>query len=167
MQSLDGRVELTAERGEPETRFLEFPVRLGARGVEGGEKPLADFRLVRLVAVQFETEIPDADAVKPLFDDGERRHLFGDEEHPFALREGVCDHVRDGLRLARSRRSVQNETFALGRRSSSGELRFVRRNGQEHVPGLIVPVDVHLPNGHLLERKIQSVLNQGFDQSVL
>ena len=93
-------------------------------------------RLVRLVGMQLQAEFADADAIKPLFDDVERRLFLGDEQHALAVREGVCDDIGDGLALARSGRAVQNKARSRRGKRDGGILRAVRGQRQEHGGGV-------------------------------
>ena len=98
---------------------------------EGGDDVVEHLRLVRLVGVQFQTEVAEPDVLQSAVDDGERRHLFCDEEHSAPAHYIVGDDVGDGLRFARPGRSVQHET--LGKTVvDRGILRAVRRDGQIH-----------------------------------
>ena len=87
--------------------------------------------LVCLAGVQFEAEIGKPYRFEPAVDDGQRRLLFGDEQHAAAADDVVGDDVGDRLRLAGARRSVQHKALAqtvIDRRI----LRRIGGDGQIH-----------------------------------
>ena len=65
------------------------------------------------MAVQLQTGVADVDFVQPPLDHVERRHLLGDEQHLPVVGHGLGDQVRDGLRLAGSRWSLNDEVAAV------------------------------------------------------
>ena len=121
VQRVDRLVEHAAHFGD--LFRLCGEIRILLRGGES-ERALQLFEQLRLVelAVQFETEIAQPYGVEPLFDDGERRLLFGDEQHAPAAFEAVGDDIGDGLALARARRAVQHEGGAGNSLGDGGKL---------------------------------------------
>ena len=92
--------------------------------------------LVRgLARGEFEAEVADPDLVEALFDHGERRLFFRHEEHALARVDGVCDHVGDGLALARSGRTVQDESRARRALGDRFELRTVAGQRRHDLAG--------------------------------
>ena len=61
--------------------------------------------------MKFEAERRETYIVKSLFNDAQRRRLLRDEQHSLSSQNIVRDYIAYSLRFARSRRSVQNETF--------------------------------------------------------
>ena len=135
VQRFDGQAQLLAQRFQLLRAFGKrdgFALRKGKRAFDAFEH----VRLVRFVGMQLEAEFPDPDRVQPLFHDVERRLLFRDEQHAFAVRQRVCDHVRDRLAFARAGRSVQNEARARRRKRHGGKLRTVGRQRQQDFFGI-------------------------------
>ncbi len=86
--------------------------------------------------MQFEAEFADPDRVQPFFYDVERGFLFRDEQHAFAVRQSVCDNIRNGLALARAGRPVQHKTRARRRKRYGGKLRTIGRQRQQDLFGI-------------------------------
>ena len=71
-----------------------------ARTVERGGKLLHDLCLFRFGRVQFQAERPESDVVQSPVDDRQRRQLFRHEKDGLALPEAVRNEIGDGLALA-------------------------------------------------------------------
>ena len=68
--------------------------------------------LIRLMAVELEAEFGQARLSELVVDDVERRELFGDKEHLFAVPETFRDNIGNRLALAGSRRALQDKALA-------------------------------------------------------
>lgn len=101
---------------------LPLRLRRGLGSGPGGVQLAQHVLLRRLVAVQFQTEWS-----KPMRDEAPVHHLqrgalLRHEQDLAAESEVVGDHVGDGLRLARTRRSVEHEVAAACRPDHCGKL---------------------------------------------
>ena len=113
--------------------------------------------------MEFEAEIPQSERIQTLFDDGQRRLFFRDEQHPLSVVQGVGDHVGDGLALARSRRAVQDEGLSRLRERHRLPLRGVRPKGHERLrDGAFVLLEFHV----LGIFDLAAVVEQGGNQLV-
>ena len=111
--------------------FFEVLFRRFVRKREGVDDVVQHHVLVGFVGVQFQTEVAEPDVLQSAVDDGQRRHLFRDEQNSPSAHYVVCYDVGYRLRFARAGRSVQHET--LGKAVvNRGVLRAVGGNGQEH-----------------------------------
>lgn len=97
--------------------FLLLKVRQVSRRL-GGKEPafreiLQKLLSVDAAAVQLQNERIQAGLPQLAFHDFQSRHLFGDEEHLFALGQAGGDQIGDGLGLAGSGRAFDHEVFAF------------------------------------------------------
>ena len=94
----------------------------------------------RLVTVQFQAERIDADGFESFLHDLECRHFFGDKQHALALEQRIGDHVGDGLRLACSRRTMQDKAASPARINNSLKLRgvYIYGNGKISWRGCLI-----------------------------
>ena len=85
--------------------------------------------LRHLVGVQLQAERVQADFLQSLLHHLEGSHLLGHEQHAPTVVEGIGNHVGDGLALARSRRTIEDEAAALARLHHGLHLRGVHVHG--------------------------------------
>ena len=102
-------------------------VRLQLRGVED---PAAHERGFLLAVVEVEHEGAEPLCRYPAVDDVEGRLLLGDEHDFPALGEQAHDEVRDGLRLARARRPLDDQGVAGEGAGDDAHLGGVGGDGQ-------------------------------------
>ena len=96
-----------------------------------------DFGFLRFFGIKFETEIAYSDVFKSARNDVERGCFFRDEQYALTGGEVVCDYVGYSLGLARSGRSVKNETL-VERIDYRRVLRRVRAYRQDYFAALRV-----------------------------
>lgn len=77
--------------------------------LQGALKLPEELLLLCLAAVDLETEVPHADLVQPALHDLESRHLLAYEEHASPGSKQLAYQIRDGLRLASSRRPLDDK----------------------------------------------------------
>ena len=88
-------------------------VRCGAAQRQSALQLVEHRALVGLVAVELEARVAQVDGVEAALHDLQRGHLLGDEEDRLAAGERLADQVGDGLRLARPRRSLDDQVAAV------------------------------------------------------
>ena len=150
MQGEHGRFEVFAQQFQTACLFFEAALLPLVFQRERIFEAAQNVRLVRLVGVDLEAEFADADPVEPLFDDVERRLLFGDEQNALIVLDGVGDDVGDGLALARAGRAVQHEARPRARERHGGILRTVGRERDEGILRVALVLGRH---AHLLPRE--------------
>ena len=91
-------------------------------------------QLARLVGMQLQAELAQADFAQTPVHDIQRGDLLGHEKHALALGHALGDEVRDGLALAGARRADQDEVLASDGRHHCGQL---RRIGGQWAKGLL------------------------------
>ena len=133
MQREHGSLEILPQHSDAARTVRKVPLLFLLLQRERVFEAAQNIRLVCLVGVDLEAELADADPVEPLFDDVERRLLFGDEENALPVLDGVGDDVGDGLALARAGRAVQHEARPRARERHGGILRAVGGERDEGV----------------------------------
>ena len=147
--------------GDLRRLFVEILFRRRVGESEGVDDVVEHLIFVGFVGVQLQAEVAEPDVLQSAVHDGKSRHFLRDEKHPASAHDVVGDDVGDGLRLARTGRSVQDET--LGKTVvDSGILRAVRRDGQVH----FLPADVRFVAAAVGEvegafRQFQPVVDEG------
>ena len=110
---------------DPETLVQGDPLRsidavaILPRSPELSEKVLS----VRLAGMEFDALTGEPVLPKAPVNDVESRRLLRDEEHSSSLCQAIRDHVGDGLALARTGRTDDDEIHAFGGSEACGRLR--------------------------------------------
>lgn len=86
--------------------------RCGKALLDPGLDVLKKLLLLRLVGVEFQTEMPKAGMVQAVPDDLKGCQLLRDEENLLSLGDCRCDDVGDGLGLSGARRAVDDQVLA-------------------------------------------------------
>ena len=107
--------------------------------------------------MEFKTEITYAAIAQPFVYDVQSRHLFGYEQNPASPYDIVYYYIRYGLRLARSRGSVQNErTVEAG--SDCLILRTVRAYRQiQSVVSYVCVVGIDVSGRHIFQSVVDGI----------
>ena len=98
--------------------------------VESRCQLLKQVALGSLVRMQFQTEWRKANAIKSVLHYVKCSHLLSDEKHTLPLMQSVGHHIGDGLRLACTWRTIQEERFPIAGISDGLKLRTVHVNRQ-------------------------------------
>ena len=101
--------------------------------LQDGGKLLNQVALGRLVGMEFQTKVTQSKFLQTVLNYGKSSHLFGHKQHPFAMIKRIRNHVRNGLRLSRSRRSMKNKALPLGRFHDGRQLRRIERQWCTHI----------------------------------
>ena len=97
--------------------------------------------------MQLQTERSYADRFQTTLHNLQGRHLFGNEQYLLPFVQSIGDDVRNRLRFAGSRRTVQNEAFVVNGRTNSFKLRRVGPDRQYNLPRRISLVQIDTLRG--------------------
>ena len=92
-----------------------------------------NFLLARLVTVQLQAKLSQADDVKIALHHFQRREFLRDKKHGFALVQSRRNHVGDRLRLARARRTFDDEIASFPCLQDGRVLRTVRFYNERNI----------------------------------
>ena len=84
-----------------------------------------EMRFRCLIGVHLQAERIQSDLCQTFLYHRQRRHLLRYEQNTFSFEQSVGNHVRDGLRLTRSRRPVKDEALSFARLDHRFHLRGV------------------------------------------
>ena len=133
VEAFCGMVQAVTRRGQLPCRV----VRLGCAGgrLQSAIQSFGNEPLVCGAVVEFEADVVEAHLVQPVVNNVEGGHFLGDEQNRLTVMHGRRDNIRDRLRFAGSRRTLDDKVAPGANGLDHPRLRGVRVDNMYEING--------------------------------